>query len=529
MQYSSDLNAYDDQIRALPRITPEEEASLLAQIRDAHEGYLPPDCATHAKRRLVEGYLGLVVFLVRQHRQTLKHLSPLDLIQEGNLALVQVVDAAHAFTHGTFSGYVAGAIRHALSKARLHDDAIVIPSSSAYALRQAGHLQDVDQLQPCSLDAPLWRDRHRVKDDQRKWQDLLVAPARCASEPPAPIAQQLAVLLPCLTMQQRQIITMRYGLDASPCYGSYREIARVLGVNPATVACVEQQAMRRLRRAMVEGVHPLMTLPTSPQASQRRLETAYEQCSQQGIPITVRLLTKTAHIPHTVVTHFIDAREGPPAERLTRAYAALIAEGKTPNALVLCQMAHVTIKAASAFLRTQSFPPPPKTVGRDKPVAQKASVIHEKREVRYARLHQEQQARLEAASDRLRAQGVPITATRLSQEVRVDRRAAQAFCRSHGPGEQERLAQALHTLQAQNESVTVAALCHLAGVSGKQASAFLRAKRGSDQERLSAALAHLEAQGMPVTVKRLAHTAQINRVAVSTFLRERNMLPSMIH
>ncbi|MGB8346459.1 MAG: hypothetical protein WCD86_16360 [Ktedonobacteraceae bacterium] len=46
--------------------------------------------------------------------------------------------------------------------------------------------------------------------------------------------------------------------------------------------------------------------------------------------------------------------------------------------------------------------------------------MHEKREVRYARLRQEQHTRLEAAYERLRAQGVPVTATRLSQETGID-------------------------------------------------------------------------------------------------------------
>jgi len=183
-------------------------------------------------------------------------------------------------------------------------------------------------------------------------------------------------------------------------------------------------------------------------------------------------------------------------------------------------MAHVTIKAASAFVRGQSPLTLPKSVVRNKPVAPKTATVHEKREVRYERLRQEQQARLAATYERLQHQGIPVTATRLSQEARVDRRAAQAFCRSHGPKPQERLAQALSTLQAHAEPVTVAALCHLAGVSGKQASAFLRAIRGTEQERLAAALAELQIQSERIGIRRLAHAAQVNTLAASAFVRE---------
>lgn len=108
----------------------------------------------------------------------------------------------------------------------------------------------------------------------------------------------------------------------------------------------------------------------------------------------------------------------------------------------------------------------------------------------------------------------------MSQDARVDRRAAQTFCRTHGPGGQERLAQALHTLQAQHESVTVAAVCHLAGVSGKQASAFLQAIRGTEQERLATALATGDKQSEQIGIRRLAHAAPVNTLAASTFVLE---------
>ena len=60
------------------------------------------------------------------------------------------------------------------------------------------------------------------------------------------------VLKQCLTQQERQVITLRYGLDgAAPC--RQREVAQITGISRSYVSRIEKRALEKLKKALEES------------------------------------------------------------------------------------------------------------------------------------------------------------------------------------------------------------------------------------------------------------------------------------
>ncbi len=56
----------------------------------------------------------------------------------------------------------------------------------------------------------------------------------------------------CLTGQERQVITMRYGLEGGqPC--RQREVAQAMGISRSYISRIEKRALQKLRRELEEG------------------------------------------------------------------------------------------------------------------------------------------------------------------------------------------------------------------------------------------------------------------------------------
>src|SRR5947209_1505899 len=92
MRYSQDryaplsaLQQYMSQVKRAPCFTDEEEALFLRSIRTGENVQL-------AYARLVEGYQPLVIGLARRFERRCQRMELLDLIQEGNLGLLQALE-----------------------------------------------------------------------------------------------------------------------------------------------------------------------------------------------------------------------------------------------------------------------------------------------------------------------------------------------------------------------------------------------------------------------------------------------------
>lgn len=63
------------------------------------------------------------------------------------------------------------------------------------------------------------------------------------------VQQLKQVLQDCLTEQERQVITLRYGLGGGKAYRQ-REVAQITGVSRSYVSRIEKRALEKLRSAL---------------------------------------------------------------------------------------------------------------------------------------------------------------------------------------------------------------------------------------------------------------------------------------
>jgi RNA polymerase primary sigma factor len=95
-------------VSAFPALTDDEQVVLFQRIETGED-------ADNAKRRLVEGNLGLVVSIARKYTPT-DRLRLLDLIQEGNLGLMRAVEEYDWRQGFRFCTYATWWIRQAINE-----------------------------------------------------------------------------------------------------------------------------------------------------------------------------------------------------------------------------------------------------------------------------------------------------------------------------------------------------------------------------------------------------------------------------
>src|SRR5436309_14239249 len=87
----AELQPYSADLSTLPPLSEQEEADLLCRLLLAQQGHLSPEQAHAAKQRLVEGCLRRVIRIAREQEPFFHRHSLSDLIQEGNLGVMQAV------------------------------------------------------------------------------------------------------------------------------------------------------------------------------------------------------------------------------------------------------------------------------------------------------------------------------------------------------------------------------------------------------------------------------------------------------
>ena len=151
-----DLQHYLTDIAAISPLSAQEEEHLLSLLRLARHGLLSPEQGLQAKDRLLEGYLPRVIGIAEHQSRLFHHFSLLDLIQEGNLGLLQVVeDYDFAEMNGCFFAYATACIRNAIIRALPRDGLMHVPRCEFWHLAGQGKLKDLDRSQPFSLDSPI--------------------------------------------------------------------------------------------------------------------------------------------------------------------------------------------------------------------------------------------------------------------------------------------------------------------------------------------------------------------------------------
>ena len=441
MQHLRDLRQYVTDLASIPRLSPEETRQLTSRMAAARQGTLSPGQAAHAKQRLIEGHLWLAVALVKRSGARLRSLSPLDLVQQGNLGLLRACDRFDFAAGGNFTAYASTTIYYAVLDALPMENTIRLSQDLTWRNRTDERIEALRALQPLSLDAMRGEEDCAVGD-------LLAAPPFVLPDPAAEEEErqqtkraQVEALLSRLTPREQQVLRLRYGLDEADgrCHAP-TAIARQLGLDCSTVCNLERGALQKLRALEdpeAEQAHHPRTCrrPASPpspkeqaerrQEQIRRLEAACAELGAQGIPICVRTLARTSHVDKKVIGPFVRLywdQQGSEQERLEAACAALEAEGTPVTMARLCSRAHVGSRAAAAFLKNYHpvARPKPCPAAKTKPARPaKASP----------------QERLSEAYTHLIVQGEPVTRARLRQKARVSTDAAGAFLRAQRAGD----------------------------------------------------------------------------------------------
>lgn len=260
------LRRYLQEIGSYRQLTPEEEKELGGKVKYHQD--------PEALRRLVEANLRFVVAYAKRFRHS--RVSLLDLINEGNIGLIQAAKKFDPDRNVKFITYavwwIRQAILHALSeygatfrlpqkqanvlyrlersKQALGRELERTPSEHELAEELGLGVEEV-RLLLTSNQSILSLNQPVDQDGEAEFGDLLeqcVIPDTDQEMLRQSFEEALRQALGELSEKERQIIAMRFGLeDDQP--RTLREIGDLLGISRERVRQIENQALAKLRRS----------------------------------------------------------------------------------------------------------------------------------------------------------------------------------------------------------------------------------------------------------------------------------------
>ena len=268
------IRQYLGEIGRYPLLTSEQELQIARRMVTGD---------MDAQRKLVEANLRLVVSIAKRYSN--QGLSLLDLVQEGNLGLIRAAQKFDPNRGFRFSTYATWWIRQAISRAvaehtrtihipvhvveliykmkrvsrQLYQDLGRDPQPEEVALAMRITKERVMELQsmaetPVSLDAPL------LEDEQYHLSDTLedtstATPGEAVSH--QVLREHIAYALESLSVRERQIIELRYGLHDGYCH-TLEELSVHFKLTRERIRQIEVKALRTLRQPV--QVHLLRDL-----------------------------------------------------------------------------------------------------------------------------------------------------------------------------------------------------------------------------------------------------------------------------
>jgi RNA polymerase primary sigma factor len=255
---------YLSEISKYPLLSPEEEKKL---AKKAAQGDL------EARERLIKSNLRLVVSVAKKYLGRSRGLTFLDLIQEGNTGLIKAVDRFDWRKGFKFSTFATWWIRQAISRA-LSDQARTIrlpvhvvetlyklnkarkklatildrePTPEELAAETNLPVQKVQRLlkyvpDTISLETPVGEGESLLKELIPDTSDM--TPEKTAAL--ANLREQLKKAIQSLSPKERQVISLRYGLENGVMY-TLEEIGKIFGITRERVRQIEIKALEKLK------------------------------------------------------------------------------------------------------------------------------------------------------------------------------------------------------------------------------------------------------------------------------------------
>ena len=279
------LKVYLDRMGRVPRLDDATERALAAI---AHHG--APDEATKARNDLVESNLRLVVHLAKS-AATRTSLSITDLLQEGNIGLLDAVERYRPDSNKTFGSYATWWIRRAMNRAITDHSRVMKLSGELYkaiekmqrAQRELSQKLDrsptreeiseatglsvaqIEEAQraaqaPLSLDLSAGAGQEGADLGEQLSEDDVEVVADAAAK--REVAQGVKALLEGLSEREQDVISMRFGLGNYATAGSLssEDVAKALGISRDRVGELELRALRKLRsKAKGAGLDKLLS------------------------------------------------------------------------------------------------------------------------------------------------------------------------------------------------------------------------------------------------------------------------------
>lgn len=258
-----DIRQYLSDIRAIPRLTAEEERQLAKRCAAGDE---------EAIRQLVKANLRLVVHIAKEYAG--RGVSLLDLIQEGSIGLLAAARKYDYSLDYRFSTYATKWIRQGVTRCLLNNSGIIrVPLHTAEKIRKIeavrtslyqefneepsisqiaqrvdmseAKVEELLHLNPeiSSLDIPSGEgDRNSVMDLVEDMDSVGPQEALVRQE----LDEMIRKMLSSLNPRQQEILKLHFGLEDGSIY-SLEEIGNKLGISKERARQIEHQALEKLQ------------------------------------------------------------------------------------------------------------------------------------------------------------------------------------------------------------------------------------------------------------------------------------------
>ena len=224
-EFSEDVELYLEEVRRIPLLGAQEFHTLLLRAADGDED---------AQLELVNANLRLVVNIARKY---IGRGAPFcDLIQEGNIGLMQAVKKFSTKGSATFIEYAEECVEKAIKRG----------------------LREMNSSAQVSLDTPVDertyndKDKYAVEGDFVEGLTLVdfvedsKTPAHIDRLDRLQMRELLGEVLKTLTPHERKVLSLRFGLEDGRMR-SLDEVAKIFKVSGDSVQSVESKALRKLR------------------------------------------------------------------------------------------------------------------------------------------------------------------------------------------------------------------------------------------------------------------------------------------